>query len=67
MSLLSEKEEAHRLYNMMRSQLMDVVKKEDLHYAVKACCTISIDLAKRSGDDKYWKAVNLELSKIPFE
>lgn len=64
MALLPEKEEAHRLYNLIRAQLMDVVKKEDLPEAVKSCCSISIDLARRAGDVKYWNGVRIELGKI---
>jgi hypothetical protein len=63
--ILSEKEEADRLYMMMRAQIAPFHDKKFLHTTTKSVCGEAIDLASRNGDSSYWYSVKIELGKIP--
>lgn len=59
------KEEAERLYSMMRTQIGAFEKTPHLHITAKAACREAIQFAERAGGDpKYLEGVKLELGKI---
>ena len=62
---MTEKEEASRLYKMMRAQIATFHDKDHLHNTTKSVCQETIDLVKRSGGDSdFWYGVKIELGKI---
>ena len=62
---MNAKEEAERLYNMMRTQIGAFEKTPHLHITTKAACREAIQFAERSGGDQdYIQGIKLELGKI---
>lgn len=62
---MTSKEEAERLYSMMRAQIGAFEKTPHLHITTKAACREAIQFAERSGGDQnYIQEIKLELGKI---
>ena len=62
---MNEKEEAQRLYNMMRSQIGAFGATPYLHTTTKAACREAIQLAERSGGNPdFLEGIKLEIGKI---
>lgn len=61
---MTPKEEADRLYMMIRSQIEPFHDKKFIHSTTKSVCKEAIALASRTGENSdFWYDVNMELSK----
>ena len=61
---MTEREQAERLYKMVRAQIVEGHDPKKLHTATKAVCGEFLNILTREDDSGYWFGVKTKLADI---